>query len=220
MKFEEKLKAIKLRKTGKSYGEILKKISVSKGTLSMWLRDIKLTPQQEKRLYVTLRRRNAYKGAKLRQKRRIERTKRIIKEAPKESTLLIRNPLFLMGLMLYWAEGDKSENEELVKFSNSDPKMIQLIMKWFREICYIPKEKFKIALYIHKLHCRRDIEKYWSDITKVPLGQFNKTYIKPTSLRHRKNPLYNGTCAIRIHNRDLFRRIKGWKLGVIEKFKI
>jgi len=94
------------------------------------------------------------------------------------------------------------------------------MMRWFREICFVPEEKIKIMLHIHALHCRKDIEKYWSSITGIPLTQFNKTYIKPTSLKHRKNPLYNGTCAVRIYNKDLFRRIKGWKLGFLEKMNV
>lgn len=220
MKLEEKLKAIRFRKAGKSYREILKEVNVSRGTLSVWLRDIRLTPEQRKRLYVTLRRKNAYKGAKAQQKKRIERTKQVITEAKQEVQYLLRSPFFLPGLMLYWAEGDKSDEREAVKFSNSDPTMIMFMMKWFRKICRVPENKFRICLHIHKLHCRKDIHKYWSQITDLPLTQFYKIQIKPTSLKQRRNRLYNGTCAIVIHNKDLFRRIKGWKLDFLERMNI
>ncbi len=218
MKLKEKIKAIELRKKGKSYSEILKQISVSKATLSIWLRDIKLTSEQKRKLYFKLRQQNAYKGAKANQQKRIERTNLIIKEAKKETKLLMKNSLFLSGLMLYWAEGTKRREE--LNFSNSDPQMIKLMMEWFRKICIVPEEKFRIKLYIHNLHSRKNIEKYWSDVTGVPLSQFQKTYIKPNSLGHRRNILYDGTCAIRIGNKDLFRKIKGWKLGVIRRFDI
>lgn len=220
MKIKEKIKAVSLRKLGKSYSEINEKVKVSKGTLSLWLRNIRLTQKQERKLYVTLRRRNAYKGAKIQQERRKIRTKQIVREAKREVKYLFKEPLFLSGLMLYWAEGDKSEEREVVKFSNSDPIMIRFMMKWFRNVCKVPEKKFRIALHIHKLHCRKDIEKYWSKLTNVPLIQFHKTQIKPTSLKHRKNRLYDGTCTIRINSKDLFRRIKGWKLEVLNRFKI
>jgi len=220
MKLEEKNKAINLRTLGRSYREIRKKVSVSKSTLSLWLRDVKLTPEQEKRLYVDLRQKNAYRLAKLNQKKRIETTKQIIKEAKKEAILLLKNPLFLSGLMLYWAEGNKSDTMEQVKFTNSDPIMIKLMMRWFREICLVPESKFRVCLHIHTLHCRKNIEKYWSSITGLPPRQFYKTQIKPTSLRHRRNKLYNGTCAVNVISKNLFRRIKGWKLGVIAKLKV
>jgi len=213
MKLKEKIEAIKLRKKGKSYGEILKKVKASKGTLSLWLREVRLSPEQYKRLYVTLRRRNAYKAAKSRQKQRVERTRQIIENAIAEIELPKENYLFLTGLMLYWCEGDKSDKAETVKFSNSDPILIKLIMKWFREVCRVEEKRFRVELHVHSLHCRQDVEKYWSDLANIPLSQFHKTQIKTSSLRHRKNRLYNGTCAIRISDKDLFRRIKGWKIG-------
>ena len=220
MKLKKKIRAINLRKLGKSYSEIRKKIKVSKGTLSLWLRDIKLTPEQEKRLYVEKRQRNSYRLAKFNQKKRVKRIKQINNEAKKEFKFFIKNSLFLPGLMLYWAEGDKSEKGEVVKFTNSDPAMIRFMMRWFRDICNVPESKFRIILHIHKLHCRENIEQYWSKLTKIPLIQFHKTQIKPTSLKYRRNQLYNGTCAIRINNVDLFRRIKGWKLKFLERMDI
>jgi len=220
MKLNEKIEAIRLRKLGKSYSEVRRKIKVSKGTLSLWLRDIKLTPMQEKRLYVTLREKNTYRLAKANRQKRVKRTNKVIHKAKKEVKSLFKSPLFLSGLMLYWAEGDKSEITEQVKFSNSDPVMIKFMMRWFKKICQVPEKKFRIALHIHKLHCRKDVEKYWSKLTNIPLIQFHKTQIKPTSLRHRRNRLYNGTCAIRINDVDLFRKIKGWKLGFIENMSL
>ena len=90
----------------------------------------------------------------------MKRTKKIIIEAEKEVKHLLKTPLFLSGLMLYWAEGDKSDEREKIKFSNSDPVMVRLIMKWFREICKVPENKFRICLHIHKLHCREDMQEY------------------------------------------------------------
>lgn len=218
MKFIERNKAIHLRKLGNSYSEIRKKVKVSKSTLSLWLRNVKLTPEQEANLKG--RQKSRYLGAKTNQKKRIEKTKEIIKNAKKEIKHFYKNPLFLSGLMLYWAEGDKSEEMEMVKFSNSDPSMIKLEMRWFRRICKVPEAKFKVCLHIHELHCNKDVQKHWSKITGIPLDQFYKTQVKPTSLRQRKKKLYNGTCAIVISDRDLFRRIKGWKLGFIDKMNI
>lgn len=215
MKFKQKIQAIKLRKAGKSYSEIRKMIKVSKGTLSLWLRDITLTSKQEKRIYVELRQKNAYRMAKSNQNKRIEITKEITEKAKKEALKLFKNPLFSPGLMLYWAEGAKTS--EVVRFSNSDPIMISFIMRWFREICNIPNEKFKIALHIHSLHCREDMLDFWSKVTNIPPSQFYKTQIKPTSLGQRRNKLYNGTCSVTVYDKNLFRKMNGWKLGFLEK---
>lgn len=217
MKLQERLIAIQLRKKGWSYQKILTKIEVSKSTLSLWLREIELTSQQKKKLLIG-REKSRYAGAKARQRQRIEKTKKIINIAKKEAKILAKNPLFFSGVMLYWAEGAKSN--EIIKFSNSDPMMIKFMMEWFRCICKVSEKKIRIAVHMHELHCRKNIERYWSKITNIPLKQFQKTYIKSTSLKHRKNILYNGACTIVISDRDLFRKIQGWKLGFLEEFNI
>jgi hypothetical protein len=214
MKYIEKLKAIELRKQGKSYKEILTEIKVAKATLSLWLRDVALTKEQQESLYA-LKMQGVYREAKRKQQARIERTKQIFLEAKNEIGKLSKNTFFLCGVMLYWAEGAKTDQNS-VKFTNSDPQMISLMIKWFTTICKVPKEKMRVDLHIHELHDKEEIEYYWSDITGIPLNQFYKTQIKPTSLGHRKKMLYNGTCSIVIGDRALLRRIKGWTSAITE----
>lgn len=218
MKTADRLTAVKLRKQGKSYSEILDTINVSKSTLSIWLRNVELSSSQRRRIYFTLRQKNAYRLAKIKQIAKSDLIKKITSESAREFGQLSNNELFVPGLMLYWAEGDKTTANETVKFSNSDPAMIKFMMKWFREICKVPENKFRIALHIHSLHCNGEIKKYWAGITNIPRNQFHKTQIKPTTLKHRKNPLYNGTCSIRIYDKNLFRKIFGWKYGFQKKY--
>ena len=142
MKLQQKNKAIELRKKGKSYKEILNHVNVSKGTLSLWLRDVKLSEKQKARLY-GLREKNLYKLAKNKQKQRIAQTRAIIRSAKSSIHRLTQKDLLLIGVALYWAEGDKSKKTEQVKFTNSDPQMIALIMRWFRDVCNVKEEKIR-----------------------------------------------------------------------------
>lgn len=210
MDFAKKIQAVTLRENGLSYSEIKKSIPVSKSTLSNWLKDIELTSDQRNRLNKLQA--TAYLGAKKLQAKAIAHHKEIREAAKKEALNWINNPLFTAGLMLYWAEGDKRTG--YVQFSNSDPEMIKLIMKWFREFCKVPETKFRIGLFVHSLHIREDYLPFWSEITGLPLSQFNRPYIKPTIFSNRKNKLYEGTCVIKIHSRDLMSRILGWIEGV------
>lgn len=86
-------------------------------------------------------------------------------------------------------------------------------MRWFCEAYSVLEEKFRIVLRIHYLHCRENIINFWSEITKISPSQFQKVYIKTTSLKYR-------TCGIVVHNKNLFKRIKVWKLGFLEKLNI
>lgn len=218
MKLEEKNKAQELRRLGKSYNEIKELINVSKSSLSRWLDDIDLTKDQLARL-LKGREISRYAAGRAKHANKLATISQIKERAKIESLKLMSNPLFLVGLSLYWAEGDK-HMQERVKFTNSDPDMIAIIMKWFREICNVPENKFRIALHIHTLHSNNNLINYWSKITKVPKNQFNKTFVKPTSLKQRRNILYNGTCAIIVNDRNLFRKIIGWQIGTLDKFEI
>jgi hypothetical protein len=209
--------ARRLRQNGQSYSEILKLVNVSKSTLSLWLRDIPLSHEAKTRLEG--RSKSRYIGSKSRQHTRINITRQIIEDSKTESINLLQNKLFLSGLMLYWAEGTK-RGQELVNFSNSDPNMIKLMMRWFREVCHVKEERFRIQLHIHSLIDQLEIKKYWSNITGIPDNQFHKLIIKKTSLGHRKNILYNGTCCIRVSDKNLFRKIMGWKIGVLSAFNL
>ena len=218
MKYKERILAQKLRKNGLSYKEILTEMNVSKSTLSVWLREVKLTMEQKNRL-LNKGERVRYDIAKRKVAKRIRITKEIIDKAKKEVLRGKQDPLFFVGLALYWAEGAKNPVES-VKFANSDEKMIQLMMKWFRKICRVPEKKIRIHIHMHTLHCREDIIEYWAKITKIPISQFYKPYIKPTSLGQRRNILYNGTCSIIVHDKALFRKIMGWKLGLQKYFVV
>lgn len=216
MKLSEKIKALKLRKKGISYSEIMKSVSVSKSTLSFWLRDITLNRKQKNRILHGLDiSRNA--AGELRRRQRLEKTEVIIDNAKTEFLNLIKKPIFLVGLSLYLAEGDKNAQER-VKFTNSDPKLISIMMRWFREICEVPNKKFRIALHIHNLHISDDVKNYWSNLTNIPTGQFYALYVKESTLRTRRNILYNGTCSVIVNSRDLFRRITGWRMALLDYF--
>ena len=83
MKNVLKTKAIKLRKDGASYGEIKKKLGISKSTLSYWLKDVLLTEDQRKRFY-TARVLSLSRGTQSQKERRLREIAEIVKNAKKE----------------------------------------------------------------------------------------------------------------------------------------
>jgi len=209
MDFSKRLKAIKFRKNGLSYSEIRNSISVSKSTLSNWLKDIKLSKEHKSRL--SKLQATGYIGAKANQTKALLHHKGIKEAARIEAIKLSKKTFFIAGLMLYWAEGSKRSGQ--LQFSNSDPDMIKLMMKWFRTFCNVPEEKFRIGLFIHTLHIRKNCLGFWSKVTDLPLKQFNKPHIKPTIFSNKKNKLYEGTCVIKVHSKDLLSKILGWIEG-------
>src|SRR3989344_1434697 len=114
------------------------------------------------------------------------------------------NPLFILGVSLYWAEGYKKgafgSKWKSVDFANSDPEMIVLIMRFFREICKVKDESVKIQLMAHP---NVDLEKataFWSELTKIPQSQFIKTCVSlsiSSQQKRKRNSLTNGTVHVR-----------------------
>jgi len=220
LRLEDKGKAIELRIQGKSHREIRSIIpNLAKSTLSGWLKNVKFTPEQVRKLKKNIEKitHNArIKTAWTKKEKRIEQIKITTNQAKKELPSLLKNPLLLVGLFLYWAEGSKTN--ECIQFANSDPQLIKIMMRWFREICKVPEEKMRIHIYIHKIYKNENCEKFWSKITNVPVSRFGKTTYKPTPHKIKKNLDYKGVCRIDISNVNLFRKIIGWEQGASEIF--
>jgi hypothetical protein len=204
-----------LRHQGLSYREIFSRIpfSLSKSTVSRWCKDIELTPERLDRLD-RLFKDGSYRGRllgrKTTQHRRVAEIEAIEAKARAEAAEWRRNELWVAGLMLYWAEGSKTRQ---VGVSNSDPRLVTFMMKWFRECCRVPEAKLKAYLNIHSGQDDISVKEFWSRVTGLPLSQFGKSYVKKEGTGHRKNRPYRGTVRISICDTNLLWKIHGWIHG-------
>jgi hypothetical protein len=114
---------------------------------------------------------------------------------PAEVPAINRKELWLMGVMLYWAEGGKTRR--MVRFSNGDPEMIKITMAFFRRVCRVEKRNSGGTFHIHPHLDHKKAEEYWSSVSEIPLDQFFKTYRKPNiSSQNKKDSLPNGVFDI------------------------
>lgn len=209
-----KLKAIELRKKGWSYGEIKKEAKVAKSTLSLWLKTIPLTPELKKRFY-TARILNLARGPQSQKERRLREITKIINEAEKKIELPLSLKTYrLLGAALYWAEGNKTKGFEV---TNSDPHFILFMVRWFEKVFRISPEKLKASLNIYPQQNEQKIKKFWSQLTNVPLENFNKSFVKPLNRGYKKNNLYYGTIKIYVPKGiDMRHRVYGWIKAVLK----
>ncbi len=216
----EKQKAINLRKSGQSIKEIAKKLDVAKSSVSVWVRDVNLTKKQKNIL--SLRGSSGVISEKRRTTRlsnELLKRNTIISTASKDINKFSNYELKIIGTMLYWAEGRK-RGTRVVSFSNSDENMIKIIMRFFREICLVPENKFRAHIHIHSHLAVSSAIKYWAEITKIPKKHFYKTYCIPSiSSKGKMDSLKNGTLDIYVCDVVLFLKIMGWINGTINRLK-
>lgn len=222
MKILLKEKAITLRKKGLTYSEILKQIPVAKSTLSLWLKSVNLSKRQNQRL--TEKKLAAMqRGAIAKKNQRIERSLHIKNKATSEIKNISDRDLWLIGIALYWAEGAKQKEHNIsqkVAFSNGDPLMVKLFLKWLKEIVKIPDSDIFFEIYTHE-YFRNTISEtieYWSKITNVPEYKFDRIYYKRNKINTKRKNTGNGYYGLlRIcvkKSTDLNRKITGWINGI------
>ena len=151
-----KPKAVRLRKAGKTYREIMKILGepISKSTLSHWFRDIILTKIQQERLQkrvsVNIKRAQikAWAVNKKRREEYIQNVRDRVRHFPNE--LRRKNSAKIALAMLYLGEGAKTNGGSLM-FGNSDPSIISLFLSLLRRCYDIDESKFRFTL-----QCRAD----------------------------------------------------------------
>jgi hypothetical protein len=219
-KLKDKEKAIKLRKRGFSYSEILKEVPVAKSTLSLWLRSVGLSERQKQRL-TEKKLAAALRGAKTKKDQRLSITKEIKDKARSKIGKLSNRELLLIGTALYWAEGHKERNRgNLVKLGNSDPEMIKIFLEWLYKICKIEKKDLVFRIYLHETSKNRlkEVRKYWARAAGFPIKDFQKiTWKKNKISTNRKNTGkdYYGLLDVGVRRSiNLNRKIQGWIEGI------
>jgi len=211
--------AKKLRDAGYSYNMINEKLRIAKSTLSNWFKDTAFTPNRE---IIHRVRYGPMKAAQVNHNRKVEEIKMLNQIGVKEIGIINKRDLWMLGLGLYIGEGSKSY--ETLQIVNSDPEIIKLAIRWFKEICGLENENIVIAIHIYPDNGEDKCIKFWKDITGLPLENFRKTQIDRRGNKSpiKKNKLPYGTAHISIiskGNREkgvrLFRRIKGWINGAL-----
>ena len=172
-----KTEALALRKSGKSYNVISKKLAVAKGTLSYWFKDIRESELIKKKNIAKAKNQWANNLIKYNKERSTLARKRwtMLQDENRASIHKINDKeLMLIGIALYWAEGYKRGNWNVI-FCNADPEMNRVMIKFFTKICKVPVDKIKVQIQLHNNVSPSQAERYWTHALKLKRSQFLKT---------------------------------------------
>ena len=141
MKEPQRQEARRLRADkGWSIKRIAREVHAAQSTVSLWVRDIELTPEQRHALrdWADQARRDG-------NARTTERARGLRRDAQEEGRRRARegDPVHLTGCMLYWAEGSKAKNH--VEFVNSDGGMVALFVRFLRECYDVPNDRILLT---------------------------------------------------------------------------
>jgi transcriptional regulator with XRE-family HTH domain len=212
MKTAERRQARLLRRRdGCSVKEIARLLGVSRSSVSLWVRDIELTPQQ----HATLQERNpAYNAQRNGWAANVERGRNRRRAYQEHGRELARGatPLHLAGCMLYWAEGGRSRND--VRFTNSDPEMVRLFVSFLRQSMGVLPQNILITCNLFADHeqRQREIEQFWLAWLSLPAASLRTSVINRYSRyskKKRRNKLAYGTCRVVVHSTEIVQMIYG-----------
>ncbi len=220
-----KQKAIQLRLEGRSYTEILRQLQLkSKGTLSVWFKDLKLPPKSKRLLKSNVARafeRGFFEFNKNRTLRIRSENETAYQEGMKEVGTITHRELLLVGAALYWGEGTKHEHTRgslSVIFTNSDSEMIKVFLRFIRLILKTKEERIRAGINLYDEKKIGISRKYWSNITGLPEDRFyiSQLVSRASAGKRDKNRLPYGTLSLRISDRKGFYRIKGMMAGLAQ----
>jgi transposase len=211
--------AVAMREKGRSYREIQAEVGVSKSTLSLWLRDVPLTEEQQRALDLrspaaATRRAKAIRASAAQRRARVEA------EARAQVTELSESELFVAGVVAYWAEGAKNKpwrTGTRVAFLNSDPAMIRLFLHGLR-LLGVELERLQFRVHIHESSDVPGAEAFWAHVVGDDGGRFSRSTLKmhnPLTIRKNVGESYHGCLCVSVRrSAELNLQITGWFDGI------
>jgi hypothetical protein len=197
---------MRLRKLGHSVGEIAAMLSVSQGSVSLWVRSVALSAHAEAVLL-----RKAIVG----REKGIEARRRFGRESRQGAVVRAREHLgaipsvehfdLVACALLYYCEGAKGTSTG-VRFTNSSPLVMGRFIDLFRKSFIIDERRLRIGLHLHEYHVASRQIGFWARVLGIPRGQFIRPYLKPHTGKQKREG-YPGCATVRYGSAEIARTL-------------
>lgn len=122
--------------------------------------------------------------------------------------------LELIGTILYWGEGYKTEKASGIDFTNSDPEMAELFMRFLRDRYILDECRIRPLVYCYSNQHVPTLISFWSRKLNVPRSQFTRPYVR-SDYRDSERKMKYGLIHIRYSDKKLLLDV----LNLIESYK-
>lgn len=212
MKIAEREEARRIRQEeGESIKMIAKRLGVSKGTVSLWVRDIYLTAEQKKALD------ERHKGHKAKRKGSsvVEAKSRELRQEAQHrgrERVFKEDETYRLCCALYWAEGDKDKCS--VAMSNTDPAMLRWLIYFLKEYFDCSDDRFSVRVMAHVNNglTPDEINSYWLSEVGLPYSCLRKftdkgKYYNPNNSKKKRHEY--GCCKVAVCDVEISQQIFG-----------
>lgn len=210
-RFVQKQQALVLRKEGTSIRDIEAKLSIPRSTLSGWLKDVKLTKNQERKLKE--RRDKGLKRARAKavlwhnaqKKLRLETAEREAMKVLDEIKTSDKRILELALSIMYLGEGSKKNGETAL--GSSDPAILKFFLTILKKVYRYKINNVRCELNLRADQNAEDEKLYWSKELYLPIENFKQVTFDKRTVGKKTYPGYHGVCHLRCGRVDIQRRL-------------
>ena len=187
--------ARELRRQGLDYAEIVRRLGVSKSSVSLWVRDLPRPP----RIPLDECAKRTSEGI-----RRYWSAERPVRAAQRTAAIAA-------------ARNKPHRRVDRVTFANSDPELISFFLL-FLDTAGIPRSDLAFQLQIHGTADVAAAIRFWLTVTAARPDQFRKVSLKqgnPRTTRRNTGDGYHGCLRVDVmRSCELYRKIEGWASAV------
>ncbi len=185
---EDREQARRWRAQAWTLAAIAADLGVARSTVSLWVRDVTFVPQPRNRGAPSHR-------VHPQRVARLQEIEELRDEGVARIGELSRKEHLVAGVALY--AGEDAKTDGVVKFANSDPRMILFFVTWLRTFFAVDETRLRFRLYLHQGLDLHEAHAFWSDVTAIPMSQFLRLYraVAESSIRSTKHPRGCATVA-------------------------
>jgi transcriptional regulator with XRE-family HTH domain len=164
-KVTEQARARELRADGWTMPDIADELGVSRGSVSLWTRDVPFVPGP---------RRTRPRAPNALQRAKEAEIERLLVDGRSRIGARSARDLLIAGTALYAGEGFKRDGA--VGMANTDPRIIANFCLWLRTFFAIDETRLRLRLYLHEGLDLDVAQDFWVALTGIPVEQFHAPY--------------------------------------------
>ncbi len=219
MSIRNRDKAILLRREGKTYTQISSELGISKSSVSLWLKNYKLT--ESELAIIKENTKNRVEKGRMKSKisirsRKVFADKTLYEQANKIFLGFVNEAMFCYGLGLYEGHGNKTSN--YYSFTHKNPEIHKIMLVWMNKYLSIDKEKLKFKIYLGLNDDYVNTVDFWSQYLDIPEESIKVYAYKRGDNDSKKGDHTKGIMSVMYNDVSIILKVLAWQKMLIKYY--